>query len=307
MQNLQKRDTLLLIAFLVLIALQISDHWLPTPDASDYISMANSMADTGQMTRLRNPHLYLNPGYPLLISPLFLEEGFPFWRVAAAQLCFLALFVYATYFWVKKYYPDWAVSIAILAGGNALVGVHYRCSLSELAFMAVMMWLVLALLRATRNISITHFGLMLVIIAILAGLLPAIRHAGIVAIFGFSVGLIITQLLNWFPNSSEKMAKSRLCLLILILMGSAAASEAAVILHEKRHSEQEQTETYLDRLNDEELTLPMQISEGIRLRAQDIGRLLIPGMFKNGVSADDSWRHPMAILYFVFAMWLSRG
>jgi len=307
MRSYQLRDPFLLAAFLLVMGLQISGNWLPTPDASGYISMANSLADTGQMKRLGNPHLYLNPCYPLLIAPLFIGDGFPFWQVSVAQWCFLSLFVVASYLWVKNDFPEWAVFIAILAGGNALIAVHYRRTLSELAFMAVMMWLVLCIQQATRKIATSRFILLLFGIAILAGLLPAIRHAGIVVVFGFCVGLFVTRFTNWFSTPAEKLSVVRLAVIFLVLMGSAAASEAAVIIHEKTHSEQVQSETYLDRFAENQLAPIMLIREGIRLRAQDIGRLLIPGMFKNGVSADDSWRHPMAVVYLVFALWLARG
>src|SRR5262249_32015829 len=140
---------LAILAFL--FAVQISPSWYPTPDSCCYLSIARSMAAGHSPTNLGSSQLYYAPGYPALISPVFLLSDRPFLWLALEQWLFAMIFMLGVYHWTRQLIPSAALLITALATVNNELWCLYRRPLSEMAFMAVLIWvmnLLNAVLRA---------------------------------------------------------------------------------------------------------------------------------------------------------------
>src|SRR5690242_9607355 len=69
LQNQVGHPVLWLAFFALLIAVQISPFWYPTPDATAYLSIARSIASGNGLRNFGYAHVPYPPGYPIIISP----------------------------------------------------------------------------------------------------------------------------------------------------------------------------------------------------------------------------------------------
>ena len=89
----QARPKIALVATAILLATQIGPWWYATSDSKGYLSIARSLANGHGLTNLGSPHIWFAPGYPVILSPLFLLSDRPFlaisivtWLLAVAYL-----------------------------------------------------------------------------------------------------------------------------------------------------------------------------------------------------------------------------
>ncbi|MBI4582877.1 MAG: hypothetical protein HY717_02415 [Planctomycetes bacterium] len=264
-----------LIFLMLLLAAQISPWWRPGEDDCAYLSMARSIAAGGPAARFGSPQLFFAPGYPLLISPAFLLSDRPFLVLHVLHWILAILLLAGIHRWSRRLFPQGAVLLTGLVMANASLWIYYRRTLSELAFMAALIWTVevleLALKAASprKTVAWTALG------GLALAFLCAIRQAGLCLAAGFLAALaweVRRGRLRWRPAAWQALAAA---LPAVLAVSALAAYDRAMAAESPQASR-----TYVDHLFDRSAALPAQLLEGLRLRISAIGRLLVPGMVK---------------------------
>ena len=284
--NQQPRRWLTVLAFL--LAIQISPHWYPTPDGCSYLSIARSIAAGGMPTNLGSRQLYYAPGYPLLISPAFLFSDRPFLLLSIMQWLLTVVFMLGVYQWSRRLFPPAALVVTALATVNVEFWCLYRRTLSEIAFMAVLIWLVNLLNAALTARSSRDACVRILLGSLLLAGLVAIRQAGIVFAAGFGAAMIVQACrgrVRWF----HAVAGS------LVVGIPATFVFLGIIHHDRELAVAAQSVTYVDHITNSDYNWMAQLIEGIRLRISEIGRITIPGMYKSYARRGDWLNVNMAI------------
>jgi hypothetical protein len=284
-------------ALLVIVQL-VSPLWYATPDACAYLSIARSIATTGQPTNLGSPHLRYGVGYPFLISPVFLWQVSPFLILSLVNAALAILYVIGTYLWVRRHVPQASLLIALLAAGNVIVLCILRRPLSEAFFLPLMIWLLNAwdgVRREDGSISWLH----LLAAAVLISTLVVIRQAGIMFAAGFGLQMMICA----YRRTCTWQRAAGLTLAVGV---PAVLAVGAMIAVDNRIAAENSTWSHWDVLLRSPGTVASdfggqslweQCLEGTRVRITEIGRLIVPGMF-NSYRGDGSWLDLNMIVYF---------
>jgi hypothetical protein len=288
LQAVNQRPHLWLGLFALLLLAQVRPWWIPQPDSRSYLSMAHSLADGGRMLNLGREHLWYFPGYPLLLSPLYLVSEHPFWLISAFQWMAAILLMLGVYQWARTTVPQWAVWIAALSGVNAGVWFHAVRVLSEVPFMCGLIWSANAGLAACRSRSLARTLLFAVAGSVLMSITALIRPAGLMLAVGFGLSL------GW-QALCHRVSWLRAIALTLMLGVPAAAGVVGFMRMEAATASQESARTYLSNFGDSARSPLASYLEGVRLAIRDSGRVVIPGMFK--AYQDNGWLDLNLIIY----------
>lgn len=287
-----------LTLFAILLAIQISPLWYPTPDATTYLSIARSIAVSHRLSNLGGTHLGYPPGYPLLISPAFLISSRPFLILSIIHWMMALLFMVAVYHWTRRFAPDAAVLLTGLAVVNAAFWIYYRRPLSEIAFMAVMMWAVLALDFALDSETVYSSAIRTAAGAALVIVLALIRETGVLLAAGFAFAVVLA-----IRDGSLRWGRG--LIMAATMAGPAIAAVAAFMIYDlatARSAPSAVFGTHLSGFIDTATPIHTRVIEGLRLRISEVGRLLVPGMFK-AYSGHGQWLHVDTLIYLaVFAV-----
>jgi hypothetical protein len=270
--NQQPRRWLALLA--LLLAIQITPTWYPTPDGCCYLSIARSIASGNGPANLGSSQLYYAPGYPLLISPAFLLSDRPFLFLSMAQWILAVFFMLGVYRWTHRLIPAAALLVTALATVNVELWCLYRRTLSEMAFMAVLVWLVNVLNDVLDGPSSRLASLRILLASVLLAGLVSIRQAGIVFAAGFGVA-------QFFEASRGKISWMHAATASLAVGLPAVLTFVAIAQHDRNMAATSQSVTYMDHVLHPESDRIEQMLEGLRLRMSEIGRIMIPGMYKS--------------------------
>ncbi len=272
----QERRWIVLVLLCALLLLYIKPCWDASPDAVGYLSMARSFATGEQMTNLSMRHLHYPPGYALLISPLFLLEENPFLLLSILQALLAGLVMLLVYYWSRPIlHPVFALGLVALVACNASF-IHYASmTLSEMAFT---FWLFLAGMVLTRALASsaktsaawTILGAVLVLCAAVT------RQVGIMLIPGcFCAGVVAA----WRKEASWYRA-----FVVPLVAGLPALFALLWLMNYEAHTARlDGMETYVEMAGLDRMPVPefiAQTIELVRVRVTDIGRLLIPGMYR---------------------------
>ena len=258
-----------------LLAAQVGPWWYPTPDGSMYLSTARSIAGRARLSALGSAQLAYPPGYALLISPAFLTGERPFLAISALHFFLATLLLGGVYRWTSRWCSDAALLVTALVMVHVSLWVHYRRTLSELAFFTAFMWSVNLLDRVLASTSLRRALAAAAPASLLLALTCLIREAGIVLAAGFAAGVLrrsIHDQRGWAPG-----------FLALAVIGAPALVGVAAFISYDEHAKTAAfvpVGTHLDGLRAAAAVWPEQTIEGLRMRASEIGRLVIPGMFK---------------------------
>ena len=283
-----------LVVFAILLAVQISPWWYPTPDATTYLSMARSIALTHRLSNLGGIHLGYPPGYPLLISPAFLISSRPFTALSVIHCVMALIFMAGVYRWTRALAPAAAMLLTGLVMVNVALWIYYRRTLSEMAFMAVMIWTVIALNSALdavrgRGAAIwTGIGTALLIALVM------IRETGVLLAPGFAVAALLNLRdgnLRWIRGLSMAAAVgspaiAAVTAFLIYDLATARAAPSAVF------------GTHLSGFFNSATPIFPRVIEGLRLRISEVGRLVVPGMFK-AYAGRGQWLHVDMLIYLV--------
>jgi hypothetical protein len=296
------RTAWLLGGLLLLFAVQISPVWYPTSDAAGYLSIARNLGQNHLLANCGRPQVYYSPGYPLLISPCFLNGPAPFWLLSLAQWLFMGVFLWGVYLWASRLAGQGALLVTALTAVNVSLWDVYRRTLSEVAFMAVMIWLV-NLLNSTNNprvgASLRRALCQWILATLLMAFLALIRPAGILFAGGFALARFPWTRrgeLSWKRAVGVPLAVGMPAVLVL----------AAFIVHDRAMAEPRGSQTYLNQVLDPDQTPVEQLVEGARLRLSEIGRLVVPGMWK-AYDERGSWLTLNMLIFLPIAMVFAVG
>lgn len=284
------------------MAIQISPLWYATPDAAVYLSIARSIARGGPITALGNPHLALPIGYPIMVAPAFLISDYPFLYISLIHWLLTLILMAGVFRWASQFGRKAALLIAALVMANASLWIYYHRTLSELAFMTVSVWAVcflnagISASRQTRQ-AITQLALGSVLLAFAA----SVRESGAVFAVGFAAAATLAA------------ARARISLRRSALRTIAAASPAMLAVaafvifdtHRIRHSPIA-LGTHIAGFTDSARGFLFRLNEGGRLRLSEIGRLLVPGMFK-AYGRAGQWFNPNVIVFIPVALLVALG
>ena len=285
-----------LVVLAALLALQISPWWFPTPDSAAYLSMARSLATTGTMRRFGSPHLFFSPGYPTLISPLFLLGPRPLLALAIGQWAVAVVLMLGVYRWARRSAPGVAVLLTAFVMLNTSLWLYLRRPVSEIAFMTALVWgaaVVNGLPSMVRlGPRLARAGLGSGWLA-LAGL---IRPAGVLVAVGF-VALAAVQV--WRGAWRWGLA----ALLALIVVVPPVLAVRAVMVHDREAGTASGSSkpSYIRYLLDTRADLARQVARGLYWQVLNTGRLLVPGMFKSHMKRRE-WADPNLLLYVPVAL-----
>ena len=315
------------------MAIQISPWWYAKPDGCIYLSIARSMAKGTQLTALGNPHLVTTPGYPALISPAFLTGDRPFLMLSILHWMMATICIVGVYYWARRHSPSIAILLTALAMVNAAVWLHYRRTIKEIAFMAVVIWTVNVMhaILHDKHKSVLQTAVLTVLAALLVTLSAMIRYPGLVLAAGFGVVMLLATYrgrISWVRAAT------------VTLMVSVPASTVVMwhIQHEENMAQKNAEATYLQSFqaavrhifhepifgtstdkptvmqDDQPSEIPTsgksicdnQLVEGLRLQISSLGQLTLPGMFKAN-SGRGKWLTLNMIIYLIWLVFLLVG
>jgi hypothetical protein len=260
-------------AFLLLI--QISSWWYPTPDSVSYLSIARSLANGRGLTNLGYRHIAYPPGYPLLMSLAFIQKSPPFLTISIMNWIMAVLFMFGLYRWTCRLASEAAPLLTGLTMVNVTFWIYYRRTLTELAFMTVMIWTVDALDRALEEHSASRRALFTSIGCLLAIYLSMIREVGVLVVAAFAAALCMCVY--------QRRLKPREAFAMIVgVTAPAAAAVIAFIIYDLSTYQGPSSfvATHLSGFLNPRMPLKELVPEGVRLQISAIGRILIPGMFK---------------------------
>ncbi len=257
-----------------LFAAQASTLWYAAPDALAYLSIARSIAAGGEWTRLGDAQLGYPLGYPLLISSAFWTGPQPLLLISVLHWIMAVAFMLGVHRWAREQLGSGALWATAVVMANVNLWILYRRTLSECAFLAVMIWLAnlangVVAESATeprrRDARLLTLGLLVI-------LLTAIREAG--ALFGVAF-LLIVLVQAWRGAMGWRSAAAPL------LVGAVAIALAAAGLRPERLAAAGPAFAGdLIGYADAGSAVGRAPLTRLHLRMTEIGQLLVPGMFK---------------------------
>ena len=286
-------------ALLILMAIQVRAWWLPTPDVTVYFSIARSVWTGHGLTSLGSRQLHNAPGYALLLSPLFLVSAHPFLLLSLLR-CVMALAVLAAvYQWAKALLPrPGAAFVTAAVACNVSFWYYYRTPLSELPMMLWFFGAALAL-RRRRGAGSTRGGIAWGAAAAVLVAAAAITRQSALAL-GAGAALVAVGAAARGRTTWPRALALAAVLLLPSLLGlyALARYDHAMATLSRGH-------TLLDELP----TLGSPLASlflGLHLRLGEIGRLLIPGMWKC-YAQPRQWLDPNLLLYAPLAALVVTG
>ncbi|MBI4573115.1 MAG: hypothetical protein HY713_07485 [candidate division NC10 bacterium] len=273
--GIERRPMLGLVALAVLAATQINPWWRAGPDSAAYLSIARSLASGEGLARFGSPNSFYAPGYSVLVAPLFWISVRPFLAISTMNWVTTLLLAIGVYRWIRRLLPDQAVLVAGLVMVNVAVLEARLSTLSELTFMTLLFWsaepLALAVYGSGRRLWAAG-ALATVIVAILT----AVRYPGallLASLWILLVGLAVRRSISWV----------RAAALVVGVSLPVIALATAMIAHDQAMAEKAGNPrlTYTRYFRRAAESASHQMLEGLRLRISEVGRLIVPGMYKS--------------------------
>jgi len=289
-----------LVGYALLLTLQVGPWWYATPDSVVYLSTARSLAETGTLRALGSPQLGYPPGYALLLSPAFLVDERPFLVIAVLHVALALLLLAGVYRWTRRVCAEAAVFVTGLVMVNVSLWIQVRRPLSELAFMTGLVWSAALLDEVLRGHGRGRRTGTAVSAATLVVATTLVREAGLSLVGGYLLGLAAGRGARAAPGPAAMRLAAALAVVAAACVVGFAGYELAML-----RTATGAVGTHLDGLG-HILTGPASLAEGLRLRISEVGRLLIPGMFKSYARGGD-WVDVNLAIYGPFAVALTIG
>ncbi|MBW3542979.1 MAG: hypothetical protein KY476_22175 [Planctomycetes bacterium] len=249
----------------LILAIQISPVWYVSHDGVWYLSLARDLSRGRAPQMLQESATMIAPGYPLLITPAFWVGARPFlWISVIHWICGVA-FLAGVYSWARRNLPEAAVLIMACCAANAGLWYYQRRTLKEVAFLAVLIWTTNTLNALSSGGAPRPGSRRLAGAVVLLVLLVSIRYSSLALIAGTGVVLLA-------QGCRRATGGGRAVTTLLLLAVPAGSVVAALLLNGGRGY----LLGFLQSSND----WPARLAEGARLRICEMGRLLVPGMFK---------------------------
>ncbi len=261
--------------YALFLLIQISSWWYPTPDSVAYLSIARSLSSGHGLLNLGYRHIAYPPGYPLLISVAFFQPSLPFLTISIMNFIMAVLFMIGLYRWTSRLAAEAAPLLTGLTMVNVTFWIYYRRTLTELAFMTIMIWTVNALDRALEERSAWGRALFTAIGCVLAVYLSMIREAGVLVVAAFAAALCV------YVYRRRLRPRDAFAMIAGVAAPAAAAVVAFVVYDLSTYQGARSfLGTHLSGFLNPRMPFRELIPEGVRLQISAIGRIIIPGMFK---------------------------
>jgi hypothetical protein len=289
------------VIFALLLAIQITPELKMSPDGVSYMSVARSLIEHGRLLRLGSPHLRYAPGYPIFISPAFLAPAWAFIGVQILQWIYALLLFWGVYAWFAPYAGRGAIWIAALTLANAGYWDLFRTASSEIVFAPCLIWAgVLLAKTATGNKSLAIFLGALIVSALAC----ATRQAGVMLVPGFVLAAAISA------RNRRILWRRAIALSVIVTLFTAVVS-AGLIGYERWGARQQIAAGdtgYTQVFFQPDRSLAGQMAEGLRRQSSEVGRLLIPGMWKTHGHEHDfrnlnSWLYAVVCIPVAIGWW----
>jgi hypothetical protein len=257
--------------FALLLAIQITPQFKMSPDGVSYMSIARNLILPGRVERLGSPHIRYAPGYPVFISPAFLFAR-PFIGVQLIQWVYGLVLMWGVYVWFARYAGRSAIWIAALTMASAGYWDLFRTASSEIVFAPCLIW---AGVFMARCLDGRRSILAFILAIVLAALACATRQAGAMLVPGFFLALILRAFggrISW--GRAVAMAAVFTIIIALVSWGLIAFDHWGI-----RQVASGDT-GYTGIFFNPNRSLVGQIAEGMRRQIAEVGRLIIPGMWK---------------------------
>ena len=258
--------------FALLLAIQITPEFKMSPDGVSYMSIAKSLIARGRLERLGSPHLRYAPGYPIFISPAFVFGARPFVAVQLLQWIYALVLMLGVYRWFARYAGRSAIWIAALTMAGAGYWDLFRTASSEIVFTPCLIWAGVFMAKSFDTpTSIAAIALAI----LLAAIACATRQAGAMLVPGSLLAAILHARRGRVPWPRA------LAIAAAFSISIAAASAALIAFDHWGIRQVASGDTgYTAIFFNPTRSLTGQIAEGARRQIAEIGRLLIPGMWK---------------------------
>lgn len=256
----------------LVLAMQISPLWYATPDGTAYLSIARQVAAGGPLSRLGSAELSFPLGYPLLISPAFLLGERPFLALSIMHWLLAVVFMLGVYAWARRLIGPPALWVTGVVMASVVVWALYRRTLSEAAFLSVMIWAVVAWNALVGALAARRpRAALLAAAGALLAALTMIREAG--ALFGAGVALAL------LAGLLRGEVSRRAAALPLAVVAIAALVGVAAIRPERIAAASGVFAGRVAAYADAGAAVTGPFSARLHLRVTEIGQLLMPGMF----------------------------
>jgi len=270
---IERRRWFAMALIAILLAVQITPKLKMSPDGVSYLSVARSLLRHGELKRLGSPHVRYAPGYPVLISPAFLFGPRPFVAVQIIQWFYAVLLMLGTYAWFARYAGRSAIWVTALTLLNAGFWDLFRQASSELAFMPCLMWG--SVLLAAQSPKAGRAATMMAGAIVLVAVACATRQAGALLVVGFALAMAMRarrRQIGWGRAAASSAALG---------ISIAAVSWGLIAFDHRGAREAGPAEIgYTDAFRMPGKSLAAQVAEGVRRQTAEVGRLLLPGLWK---------------------------
>jgi hypothetical protein len=288
----QTRPKLVLAVCALLLAMQVSPWWYSSIDSASYLSMARSLARGTGPTNLGSPLLWYSPGYPALISPLFLISDRPFLEIAVLHWLLAVGLLLGVYRWGRQVAPEAALWIASLTVVNHGFWIHFRRPLSEMAFMCLLVWAVNCLNGVGQITRVNRLIGRLAAAAGLTALLCVVRPVGV---------MLVPAVAVWALREAfgERCSWARATVTTISIAAAAGIPVGLFVFHERAMAAELGGRSYLDEFDSAARSPLQSYSRGAQLCVSDIGRVCIPGLFKSHGTPGD-WTDVNMLIHVPF-------
>jgi hypothetical protein len=283
----------------LLLAVQIGPWWYSSIDSASYLSMARSLAKGAGPTNLGSPLWWYSPGYPALISPLFLFDERPFFAIAVLQWMLAIGLMLGVYVWARQVVPEAAVWIAALTVINHGFWIHFRRPLSEIAFMCALIWVVNCLAALGKASKTIPFAARLTTGALLTALLCIIRPVGV---------MLVPAVVVWgyYDARARRLSWPKVVTMSLATALAAGVPVTLFVVHERTAAAELNGRSYLDEFHEAAQSPLENYSHGLQVTISEIGRVCIPGLFKSHGTPGD-WTDVNMLIHVPFFLLVSCG
>jgi 4-amino-4-deoxy-L-arabinose transferase-like glycosyltransferase len=257
----------------LLLVVQVSTVWYVSRDGASYLSIARSLAHGAGPTNLGREQLFFAPGYSFLIAPTFWLGEYPFLWISLLHALLAIAWLGLTKKWLAQFATADAVILTAVCVTNVSVGILLRKTLSEALFMPALVAgaLALAWLRTATELR-QRLGASLAVGLGLAGLCLA-RQVGVMLLPGFTIAVAV-----WCGRRRIPWGRAALTILFVAIPPVAAI----LLLGAYERSVADPTaRTYVDFFPGAEHSFAEQALLGARMRISEIGRVVVPGLFKS--------------------------
>ena len=276
-------------AIALLLAIQITGRWYPTPDAVRYLSAARSLAENGRLIALgQTPGFPI--GYSILVSPLFVLSDRPFLLISVLNWVLAVIFMIGLYRWFLTFTSTHALLLTGLVMVNVNLWLQYHRPLKEMAFLAFAIWSVQLANEAIRARVGRGRLIRILLVSLLVGCLVSFREPGIAFALGFGLQL-------WFESRAGRIRRMFAVAAFLVALAPGLALLATSNrTHVGLPAGPPAEISAVERITSLFSFGARSLTANIRYRLDEVGRLLLPGMFSS-YAESGGWMNPHSVIY----------